>query len=269
MNLTGINKPSYVEKVACKWCDAENDIAIGPQHHYGQADYHCRKCGKFGSFTLKGDAWFDQHNKKIQDEKEVWKRIPAEAYLSCRRGMQGAPFVYTVYLGKGDPKEYASRDSVEQVLINEFDMTWEQSNALLMSAALTPGQRIWMRTLTKISSALDDKEHRTGRETLIKRGTVVKVNGKEALFLRYAGEEGFAVVAFPGVGDTEVPTVDLQVMDTGQTPAEVGFGGDQDFQVRVGVEGIQCGHFGGGAHANNQQISSDDFHHWVTAFREA
>src|SRR5205809_3368233 len=237
MNLTGISKSSYVEKVACKWCDAENDIAIGPQHHYGQADYHCRKCGKFGSFDIKGDAWFDAHNDKIQEAKEVWKRIPAEAYLSCRRGMQGAPFVYTVYLGKGDAKEYYSRDSVEQVLINEFDMTWEQSNALLMSAALTPGQRIWMRTLTKISSKLEDYENEKLHKTGIKRGTVVKVNGREALFLRYAGEEGFSVVAFPGVGDAEVPTVDLEVIDTGDTPEEVGFEGDQDFALDMGMGG--------------------------------
>ena len=30
------------------------------------------------------------------------------------------------------------------------------------------------------------------------------------------------------------------------------FGRDQDFQIRIGVEGVECGHLGGGAHANDQ-----------------
>lgn len=216
----------FSAEVVCPWCDRTASIDIGPQHRYGRVDYHCQKCGKFSSHTVKtADQWFEQHQEKLRKEREVWKRIPPEAYVTCRRSStSGASFVYTLYTGKGSPTEYLSRDSVEHVLIEEFGMSWEQANALLISAGLGShgGQRIYLRQLTKISAALEERKLK-GKTEKFSRGDTVKINDREALFLRYSNE-GFAVVAFPGVGDAEVPVVDLEVIDTGASPAEVGFG---------------------------------------------
>lgn len=215
----------FTADVSCPWCYKVASIDLGPQHKYGTVDYHCQKCGKFSSHTVKtADQWFDQHNEKLKKEKEVWKRIPPEAYVTCRRSAtSGAAFVYTLYLGKKSPIEFLSRDSAEHALISEFGMSWEQANAVLTSAGMTPGQRIWLRQLTKISIALEERQLRAGKTCTFFRGATVKVNGREALFLRYS-REGFAVVAFPGIGDAEVPTVELEVVDTGDSPADVGFG---------------------------------------------
>ena len=38
-------------------------------------------------------------------------------------------------------------------------------------------------------------------------------------------------------------------------------GGDEDFQIRAGVMGIERGHLGGGAHANDQKIGFDHLDH--------
>jgi ssDNA-binding Zn-finger/Zn-ribbon topoisomerase 1 len=211
--------------VVCPWCERTASITVGPQHAQGTVDYHCVKCGRFSSHQVKiADAWFDQHNEKLRKEREVWKRIPPTAYITCRRSAtSGASFVYTLYTGKGQPREYLSRDSVEQALIDEFGMSWEQANAILISAGLQShgGAKIYLRQLTKISSALAERQVVGTAEKRFSRGDVVRVNGKEALFLRYANDN-FAVVAFPGIGDTEVPVIELEVVDTG-TPKELGF----------------------------------------------
>jgi len=211
--------------VVCPWCERTASITVGPQHVQGTVDYHCVKCGRFSSHQVKiADAWFDQHNEKLKKEREVWKRIPPTAYITCRRSAtSGASFVYTLYTGKGQPREYLSRDSVEQALIYEFGMSWEQANAILISAGLQShgGVKIYLRQLTKISSALAERQVVGTAEKRFARGDVVRVNGKEALFLRYANDN-FAVVAFPGIGDTEVPVIELEVVDTG-TPKELGF----------------------------------------------
>lgn len=227
MKLTGLDisksgDSTFTAELACPWCDRVAAIALGPQHRFGNVDLHCEKCARFSSHKI-ADKWFDQHNQKLQDERQVWKNIPETAYVSCRRGMQGSGFVYTLYLGKDEPREIVSRDVVQHIMEKEFGMTWEQGNAALMSAALTPGLRVYFRHLTKISSALETK---TQKHAVIKTGAIVAVNGKEALFLRYSSD-GFAVVAFPGMGDTEVPVVELEVLDAGDSPAEVGFPEDE------------------------------------------
>jgi len=229
MNLSGLNvakadRSIFSADIDCPWCYRKQTINLGPQHKNGNADVHCVKCGKFSSHSIKtADAWFDQHHEKLQKEKEVWKRIPPDAYVTCRRSAtSGAAFVYTLYLGKKSPIEFLSRDSAEHALISEFGMSWEQANAVLTSAGMTPGQRIWLRQLTKISEALAARQLRGGKTCTFFRGATVKVNGREALFLRYS-RDGFAIVAFPGIGDAEVPAVELEVVDTGSTPGEVGF----------------------------------------------
>jgi hypothetical protein len=222
MKLSGFDvakseKPLHVVKTACAWCETVVEIPLGPQHVHGVVDAHCGKCGKFFS-TRVADDWFDAHDKKLQDEREVWKRIPPEAYLTCRRGMAGAAFVYTLYLGKGDPTEYQSRDSVEHFLVKEFDMSWYQANAIINSSVLDPGRKIYFQRLTKISAEIASRERKVAVGSTVACGTPVRFNGYDGIFLRASHNEGFGVVALNGFGDTEIPMIELEVMSVSTEP---------------------------------------------------
>jgi hypothetical protein len=173
---------------------------------------------------VTGDAWFDQHHQREVELKTIWKKIPNDAYVSCRQAMRGTPVVYTVQLGRGKRgEEFMSRDIVCDILIEEYGMSYNQASRALLSAALTPGQRIYLQRHTRLVMAATERDEmkRTGHvETLIPTGAQIRVNGQDGIFLRYSGNEGFAVVALPtpgidGFGDAEVPVLDLEVVDAG------------------------------------------------------
>lgn len=226
MKLSGLDaakseKTHTVASVQCPWCEHIAEIPYGPQHRHGTMDVHCPSCSRYFSQRV-ADAWFDQHDQKLQDEREVWKRIPEDAYLTARQGARGANYVYTLYLGKGDPVEYFARDSVEHKLVNEFGMSWAQASAVLNSAVLDSGRKIYFQRLTKISSALLDRLQKIGKDgtPTITAGTPIRFNGHSGIFLRASHHDGFAVVALNGLGDTEIPMLELEVIDVATTDDE-------------------------------------------------
>jgi transcription elongation factor Elf1 len=239
MKLSGLDaaksdKTQTVASVQCPWCEHVAEIPYGPQHRYGTMDVHCPSCSRYFSNRV-ADAWFDQHDQKLQDEREVWKRIPEDAYLTARHAPTlGASIVYTLYLGKGDPVEYFARDSVEHKLVNEFGMSWYQASAIVNSAALDAGRKIYFQRLTKISSALLDRLQKIGKDgtPTITAGTPIRFNGHNGIFLRASHHDGFAVVALNGLGDTEIPMLELEVIDVS---SEAEFEGDDGSSNGKGV----------------------------------
>jgi len=222
----------YSQTVICSWCEKVTTLDLGPQNVQGNVSIHCSSCGKF-SFHRVADDWFNAHDKKLQDEREVWKRIPPDAYLTCRRGMSGSPFVYTLYLGKDEPIEYHSRDSVEHKLVTEFDMSWYQAAAIINSSALDPGRKIYFQRLTKISTDIANRDNKIVASSSIISGTPIRFNEYEGVFLRYSNNEGFAVVALNGIGDTEIPMVELEMISV-----EPEFEGEDEGALQ-GVEEIE------------------------------
>lgn len=226
-SIADSQKSAFTLGVICPHCESKTSLDLGPQHRItGRADMHCRKCSRYSSHQIKADALTDAFVDRNKKQREIWRKVPAEAFISCRRGMQGAPFVWTFYSGSGDPIEFYSRDSVEHRLVTDFGFSGAQANSVLTSAALTPGYKIYLQRWTKLSMAAEEnlrKKAEENAEVLIKAGSPVKVSGRQAIFLRYSNNQGFVVVAFPGVGDVEVPTIELEVEDVGDTPEDVGF----------------------------------------------
>ena len=227
----------HVKAVVCPWCEAVTELPLGPQHAIGDISVHCSKCSKF-SRHIVADKWFDDHVNKEKELKEVWKKIPSDAFLTCRQSMRGTPFIYTLHLGGKDrPEEFFSRDTVEHVLINEFGMSQKQAAGALISAGLTPGLKIYLQRHTRLVMAVEKKEDmkRTG-DAGIKTGTPIRCNGVNGLFLRYSANDGFAIVALPAAkgdefGDAEVPVVDLEVIDAGGPEVA------EDFEMEKSEEG--------------------------------
>lgn len=215
---SGLSK--FSKTVQCPWCESRTTLDLGVQHVAGSLSLHCR-CGKFSSHRV-ADKWFDQHQERMEELKDVWKKIPMEAYLSCRQSTRGTPFVYTIYKGSGRPEEYMSRDIIEHILVEEWGMSGKQASGALISAGLTPGYRIYLQRHTRLVMAAEQRASmkRTGdKDALIATGTTVRHGGIEGLFLRYSANDGFAIVAFPAgngqFGDAEVPVMELEVVDAG------------------------------------------------------
>lgn len=254
MKLTGAEIANsegtkFAQDVTCPWCLSADRLALGPQHVHGDLTMHCRKCGKFSRHKT-ADRWFDQHQERMEELKEVWKKIPPEAFITCRQATRGTPFVYTVYLGgEKRPEEFMSRDIIEHILTNEYGMSYKQAAGALASAILTPGQKIFLQRHTRLVMAAEKRElmKRTGgKEKLIATGTKVTVNGQPGMFLRYSSNDGFAVVAFPAgpeaFGDAEVPVMDLEVVDAGGPEVAEDF----EFDKEMDNEGIEEGVGGSG-----------------------
>jgi hypothetical protein len=254
MKLTGAEIANsegskFTQDVTCPWCLTASRLDLGPQHVHGDLTLHCRKCAKFSRHKT-ADRWFDQHQERMEELKDVWKKIPNDAYVSCRQSMRGTPFVYTVSLGgtkRGE--EFMSRDIVCDILTAEYGMSYMQAHRALMSAALTPGQRIYLQRHTRLVMAATERDEmrRTGeKEWIIPTGTQIRVNGQDGLFLRYSGNEGFAIVALPtpgidGFGDAEVPIMDLEVVDAGGPEVAEDFQFDKEMDEGLGEEGEETG----------------------------
>jgi hypothetical protein len=212
-------------ELTCPWCEHQAEISLGFQHRSGEVGLHCQHCGRYSGHKIAHE-WFDIHQKKLEDEKEVWKRIPNTAYLTLRQHTVASGWIYTIYLGKGEPREFWSRDSVEHLLVKEFGMSWHQASSIITDAFITPGKKVYFQKLVKISSELDTAERKRVADKPVppayQLGDPVRVSGVDGLFLRYS-DPGFAIVAFPQVGDAEVPVIEFEVIDTGDTPEEVGF----------------------------------------------
>src|SRR5438477_1005503 len=174
----------FTQAVTCRWCERTASIELGVQHQIDpNVTYHCSKCGRMSMIKV-ADKWFDQHQERYEALKDVWKKIPSDAFVSCRQSARGTPFVYTIFLGGSKrPEEFFSRDIIEHILTNEYGMSWNQANGILASAALTPGQKIYAQRWTRLLMAAQQREEmkRTGfgKEKLIKTGTQVRVNGSE------------------------------------------------------------------------------------------
>lgn len=219
---SGVSK--FTQNVCCPWCNKTASLDLGPQHVTGDLSLHCQKCGRFSRHKT-ADKWFDQHQERFEELKNVWKKIPGSAYLTCRQGTKGTPWIYTIFLGGADrPQEYMSRDIIDHILTSEWGMSGKQASGILASAVLTPGQRIYLQRWARLVMAAEAREtmKRTGvgdKEFLIKSGSPIRCNGQDGIFLRYSGNEGFAIVALPAspdsFGDAEVPVLDLEVLDAG------------------------------------------------------
>lgn len=232
MKLTGAEIANsggskYTQDVTCPWCSRTARLDLGPQHVQGDLTMHCSKCGKFSRHKT-ADKWFDQHQERMEELKGVWKKIPNDAYVSCRQATSKTPFYYTIFLGGARrPEEFVSRDIIEHLLTTEYGMSYRQASGVLMTAALTPGQRVYLQRWTRLLMAAEQREKmkRTGdkgKPITIATGAPVRVNGQEGVFLRYSANEGFAIVAFPAspdaanpFGDAEIPVMDLEVVDAG------------------------------------------------------
>jgi hypothetical protein len=239
----------FTQDVTCPWCLTASRLDLGPQHVHGDLTLHCRKCAKFSRHKT-ADRWFDQHQERMEELKDVWKKIPNDAYVSCRQSMRGTPFVYTVSLGGAKrAEEFMSRDIVTDILTQEYGMSYMQAHRALMSAALTPGQRIYLQRHTRLVMAAEQREvmKKTGIvDSTIPTGASIRVNGQDGVFLRYSGNEGFAIVALPtpgidGFGDAEVPVMDLEVVDAGGPEVAEDF----QFDKELDEEGEEVAEVGG------------------------
>lgn len=227
MKLTGAEiansgRSKFTQDVVCNWCLTASTLDLGPQHVTGDIGLHCRKCGKF-SMHRTADKWFDQHQERMDELKDVWKKVPGDAYLTCRQNTKGTPYVYTLFLGGAKrPEEFKGRDMIEHILTNEYGMSYKQAHGIIMSACLTPGQRIYLQRHVRLVMAAETREEmkKQGTAPTLRAGSPVRVNGQDGIFLRYSSNDGFAIVALPtpgigGFGDAEVPVMDLEVVDAG------------------------------------------------------
>lgn len=235
----------FSQNVTCPWCYTTTKVALGPQHVHDDIHIHCQKCSRFSRHKValhpaeEGSKdgllkWWDQYSKKEREYKDVWKKIPPDAYIACHQGTRNTPWVYTVYLGGNDlPEEYFSPDPVAHILINTFNLSKRQAGGVISSAVLSPGKRIYLQSHVRVVMAAMENYTRKQSSTkttppqdteTLQTGSLVQVNGKTGIFLRYSTNPNDsirrAVVAFPvgkdeEFGDVEVPIGELHVVDVG------------------------------------------------------
>ena len=133
---------------------------------------------------------------------------------------------------------------VEHILISEYGMSYKQAHGIIMSACLTPGQRIYLQRHARIVMAAEDRDDmkKQGTAPTLRAGSPVRVNGQDGIFLRYSSNEGFAVVALPtpgigGFGDAEIPVMDLEVVDAGGPEVAEDFEFDKAMDGEMGEGG--------------------------------
>lgn len=234
----------FYQDIVCPWCRVGMRVDIGPQHVFDDIHVHCQKCSKFSRHKVAAHPsdpdYFVKDRKRREEYKNVWKRIPNDAYLSCHQGTKATPWVFTLYLGgKELPKEYLSHDIVVHVLMNTFGMSERQAKGLVASAVLTPGLRIYLQNHIRVVMAALETEETLQKvaampktKPAFRTGQLVKFNNKVGIFLRHASTDSTnierSVVAFPTgpdqtFGDVEVPTAELKVVEVGDSDVKEKF----------------------------------------------
>jgi len=206
------------QDVVCPWCLTATRIELGPHHRTNDVTFHCRKCSKFSRVATS--RW-DEIQERMEREKTVWKRIPSDAYLTCRQGTQGTPWTYTIFFGGTKPPvEYRSRDSVTFALQQEYGMSKRQAEGAITTAVLTPGYRVYLQRHTRlVMASLAETNDSSPPLKKISAGTPIRAQGKTGVFIRYI-DDNRAVVAFSSTHDdnhftdSEIPVTDIEVLET-------------------------------------------------------
>src|SRR6266478_3473623 len=97
-DVAGVGLSKFSKTVQCPWCEGKTVLDLQPFNVTGDVSLHCHRCGKF-SLHKTADKWFDAHTERFNQLKDVWRKIPSDAFVTCRQSARGTPFIYTIFLG--------------------------------------------------------------------------------------------------------------------------------------------------------------------------